>query len=292
MQGKIIKGIAGFYYVHAGESGIYECKAKGIFRNQKIKPLVGDNVRMTVLDEQDKEGNIEKILSRKNELIRPAVANVDQALVIFAAAKPRPNFNLLDRFLILMQYQDVPAVLCFNKQDIVTEQELQLLKDTYISAGYEVHFTSAKEQSGIDEIRRILKGKTTAVAGPSGVGKSSLINLLSPEASMETGDISRKIERGRHTTRHSELFALDEDSYICDTPGFSSIYLPDMEKEELGSYFPEFAEYEEDCRFQGCAHIHEPDCAVQKALAEGRISPIRYENYKLLYNELKEKRRY
>ncbi|MGI6001259.1 MAG: ribosome small subunit-dependent GTPase A [Candidatus Merdisoma sp.] len=292
MQGKIIKGIAGFYYVHAGESGIYECKAKGIFRNQKIKPLVGDNVRMTVLDEQDKEGNIEEILSRKNELIRPAVANVDQALVIFAAAKPRPNFNLLDRFLILMQYQDVPAVLCFNKQDIVTEQELQLLKDTYISAGYEVHFTSAKEQSGIDEIRRILKGKTTAVAGPSGVGKSSLINLLSPEASMETGDISRKIERGRHTTRHSELFALDEDSYICDTPGFSSIYLPDMEKEELGSYFPEFAEYEEDCRFQGCAHIHEPDCAVQKALAEGRISPIRYENYKLLYNELKEKRRY
>ena len=292
MQGKIIKGIAGFYYVHAGESGIYECKAKGIFRNQKIKPLVGDNVRMTVLDEQDKEGNIEEILSRKNELIRPAVANVDQALVIFAAAKPRPNVNLLDRFLILMQYQDVPAVLCFNKQDIVTEQELQLLKDTYISAGYEVHFTSAKEQSGIDEIRRILKGKTTAVAGPSGVGKSSLINLLSPEASMETGDISRKIERGRHTTRHSELFALDEDSYICDTPGFSSIYLPDMEKEELGSYFPEFAEYEEDCRFQGCAHIHEPDCAVQKALAEGRISPIRYENYKLLYNELKEKRRY
>lgn len=292
MQGKIIKGIAGFYYVHAGESGIYECKAKGIFRNQKIKPLVGDNVRMTVLDEQDKEGNIEEILSRKNELIRPAVANVDQALVIFAAAKPRPNFNLLDRFLILMQYQDVPAVLCFNKQDIVTEQELQLLKDTYISAGYEVHFTSAKEQSGIDEIRRILKGKTTAVAGPSGVGKSSLINLLSPEASMETGDISRKIERGRHTTRHSELFALDEDSYICDTPGFSSIYLPDMEKEELGRYFPEFAGYEGDCRFQGCAHIHEPDCAVQKALAEGRISPIRYENYKLLYNELKEKRRY
>ena len=292
MQGKIIKGIAGFYYVHAGESGIYECKAKGIFRNQKIKPLVGDNVRMTVLDEQDKEGNIEEILSRKNELIRPAVANVDQALVIFAAAKPRPNFNLLDRFLILMQYQDVPAVLCFNKQDIVTEQELQLLKDTYISAGYEVHFTSAKEQSGIDEIRRILKGKTTAVAGPSGVGKSSLINLLSPEASMETGDISRKIERGRHTTRHSELFALDEASYICDPPGFSSIYLPDMEKEELGRYFPEFAGYEGDCRFQGCAHIHEPDCAVQKALAEGRISPIRYENYKLLYNELKEKRRY
>ena len=145
----------------------------------------------------------------------------------------------------------------------------------------------------MEEIRSLLKGRTTTVAGPSGVGKSSLINLLSPEASMETGDISRKIERGRHTTRHSELFALDEDSYICDTPGFSSIYLPEsMEKEELGRYFPEFREYEESCRFQGCAHIHEPDCAVKEALAEGRISPVRYENYTLLYNELKDKRRY
>ena len=293
MQGKIIKGIAGFYYVHVGESGVYECKAKGSFRNQKVKPLVGDNVRMTVLDEKDKEGNIEEILPRKNELIRPAVANVDQALVIFAAAKPKPNFNLLDRFLILMQYQQVPAVVCFNKQDLAAEQELEVLKDTYISAGYEVRFTSAATREGVEEIRSLLKGRTTTVAGPSGVGKSSLINLLSPEASMETGDISRKIERGRHTTRHSELFALDEDSYICDTPGFSSIYLPEsMEKEELGRYFPEFRECEESCRFQGCAHIHEPDCAVKEALAEGRISPVRYENYTLLYNELKDKRRY
>ena len=292
MQGKIIKGIAGFYYVHAGESGVYECKAKGIFRNQKVKPLVGDDVEMTVLDEQDKEGNIEEILPRKNELIRPAVANIDQALVIFAAAKPKPNFNLLDRFLILMHYQQVPAVICFNKQDIVTEQELGDLRDTYISAGYEVRFTSALDQTGIGEIRALLKGKTTAVAGPSGVGKSSLINLLSPEAGMETGDISRKIERGRHTTRHSELFAIDGNSYICDTPGFSSIYLPDMEKEELGGCFPEFREYEDSCRFQGCAHIHEPGCAVKEALSEGRISPVRYENYKLLYEELKNRRRY
>ena len=219
--------------------------------------------------------------------------HLNQALVIFAAAKPKPNFNLLDRFLILMQYQQVPAVVCFNKQDLAAEQELEVLKDTYISAGYEVRFTSAATREGVEEIRSLLKGRTTTVAGPSGVGKSSLINLLSPEASMETGDISRKIERGRHTTRHSELFALDEDSYICDTPGFSSIYLPEsMEKEELGRYFPEFREYEESCRFQGCAHIHEPDCAVKEALAEGRISPVRYENYTLLYNELKDKRRY
>ncbi len=292
MQGKIVKGIAGFYYVHVAESGIYECKAKGAFRNQKVKPLVGDNVRLEVLDEGQKKGNIEEILPRKNELIRPAVANIDQALVIFAAAKPKPNFNLLDRFLILMQYQKVPAVVCFNKQDMVDAEELQLLKNTYESAGYPVLFTSAAKQEGITAIRELLKGKTTTVAGPSGVGKSSLINLLSPEAEMETGDISRKIERGKHTTRHSELFALDEDTFICDTPGFSSIYLPDMEKEELGIYFPEIAEYEPFCRFQGCAHIHEPGCGVKDALEEKKISPIRYENYKLLYEELKDKRRY
>ncbi len=292
MQGKIVKGIAGFYYVHAAESGIYECKAKGAFRNQKVKPLVGDNVRLEVLDEEQKKGNIEEILPRKNELIRPAVANIDQALVIFAAAKPKPNFNLLDRFLILMQYQKVPAVVCFNKQDMVDAEELQLLKNTYESAGYQVIFTSAAKEEGIQAVRDLLKGKTTTVAGPSGVGKSSLINLLSPEAEMETGDISRKIERGKHTTRHSELFALDENTFICDTPGFSSIYLPEMEKEELGIYFPEIAEYEPFCRFQGCAHIHEPGCGVKEALEEKKISPIRYENYKLLYEELKDKRRY
>ena len=292
MQGKIVKGIAGFYYVHVAESGIYECKAKGAFRNQKVKPLVGDNVRLEVLDEEQKKGNIEEILPRKNALIRPAVANIDQALVIFAAAKPKPNFNLLDRFLILMQYQKVPAVVCFNKQDMVDVEELQLLKNTYESAGYPVLFTSAAKEEGITAIRELLKGKTTTVAGPSGVGKSSLINLLSPEAEMETGDISRKIERGKHTTRHSELFALDENTFICDTPGFSSIYLPEMEKEELGIYFPEIAEYEPFCRFQGCAHIHEPGCGVKEALEEKKISPIRYENYKLLYEELKDKRRY
>lgn len=292
MQGKIVKGIAGFYYVHVAESGIYECKAKGIFRSQGMKPLVGDNVELTILDEAEKTGNIEKILPRKNELIRPAVANVDQALVIFAAAKPKPNFNLLDRFLISMSFQKVPVIICFNKQDMVSEEELRMLRDTYESAGYELHFISALQQRGVEELRQILQGKTTTVAGPSGVGKSSLINILQPEAEMETGAISEKIERGKHTTRHSELFALDEESYIFDTPGFSSVFLPDLEKEELKEYFPEFAEYEPYCRFQGCVHIHEPGCSVKEALEEKKISPIRYENYKLLYEELKNKRRY
>ncbi len=292
MQGKIIKGIAGFYYVYAAGAGLYECKAKGAFRNQKIKPLVGDDVCLEVLDEEEKKGSIAEILPRKNELIRPAVANIDQALVIFAAAKPSPNFNLLDRFLILMQYQKVPAVVCFNKQDLVDEEALQLLRATYESAGYPVLCISAEKEEGIAEIRSVLKGKTTTVAGPSGVGKSSLINRLAPEARMETGDISRKIERGKHTTRHSELFALSEDTFLFDTPGFSSIYLPEIEKEELGSYFPEFVKYEPYCKFQGCSHIPEPGCGVKEALEEKRISPIRYDNYKLLYEELKQKRRY
>ena len=292
MQGKIIKGIAGFYYVHTAESGIYECKAKGSFRNQKVKPLVGDNVHLMVLNEEEKTGNIEALLPRKNTLIRPAVANMDQALVIFAAAKPKPNFNLLDRFLILMQHQQVPVIICFNKQDLITREEQERLGAIYEKGGYGVHFTSAQEQTGIEELRALLQGRATVVAGPSGVGKSSLINLLQPEAAMETGDISRKIERGKHTTRHSELFALDKESYICDTPGFSSIYLPDLEKEELKDYFPEFADYEPYCRFQGCVHVNEPDCRVKEALAGNQISQVRYENYQCLYRELKDKRRY
>ena len=292
MQGKIVKGIAGFYYVHVVESGIYECKAKGIFRNKGVKPLVGDNVRLVSLDKEEMTGNIEEILPRKNELIRPAVANVDQALVIFAAASPQPNFNLLDRFLIQMQHQEVPVILCFNKQDLVTEEDLEAISAVYGGYGSELCFVSAQEETGLEKLRQLLKGRTTTVAGPSGAGKSSLINLLHPQAAMETGSISEKIQRGKHTTRHSELFALDEESFICDTPGFSSVYLPELEKEELKEYMPQFSEYASFCRFQGCVHIHEPDCKVKEALAQKKISQIRYENYKCLYEEIKDKRRY
>ena len=292
MQGKIIKGIAGFYYVNVVESGVYECKAKGVFRKEKIKPLVGDNVRIEILDEENKTGNIVEIFPRKNELIRPAVANIDQALVVFAVPKPTPHFNLLDRFLVMMERKEIPVVLCFNKKDIATSPEIAELEAIYEKCGYPIVFTSALEQENIEEIRRLLLKKTTAIAGPSGVGKSSLINLLQNQVQMETGTISRKIERGKHTTRHSELIAVDADSYIMDTPGFSSLYVNDFEKEELKYYFREFASYEGQCRFQGCDHVHEPGCAVKEALEEGKIHPVRYKNYLEMYTELKEKKRY
>ena len=292
MQGKIVKGIAGFYYVHVVEFGLYECKAKGVFRKEKIKPLVGDNVEIDILDETEKKGNIVEVLERKNELIRPAVANIDQSLVVFSVTKPKPHFNLLDRFLIMMESKRIPVILCFNKKDIAKEPEIHHLKEIYESCGYQMIFTSALEKENIEKVKQLLRGKTTAIAGPSGVGKSSLINIFQPDANMETGTISEKIERGKHTTRHSELICIEEDTYIMDTPGFSSLYTNDFEKEELKYYFTEFEPYEGKCKFQGCDHVHEPNCAVKAALEEGKIHHIRYENYLEMYNELKEKRRY
>ena len=292
MQGKIVKGIAGFYYVHVAGSGVYECKAKGVFRKENIKPLVGDDVEIEVLDEKDMEGSITKILPRKNDLIRPAVANIDQALVVFAVTQPDPHFNLLDRFLVMMERKEIPTVLCFNKTDIAEEPLITELEQIYRGCGYPVLFTSAREEENIGKLKDLLKGKTTAIAGPSGVGKSSLINLLQSEVKMETGSISRKIARGKHTTRHSELLVLGEDSYIMDTPGFSSLYVNDFEKEELKYCFPEFTPYEGRCRFNGCDHIHEPGCAVKAAVEDGKIHRVRYEDYTEMYRELKERKRY
>ena len=294
MTGKIIKGIAGFYYVHDGVSKVYECKAKGVFRNRKIKPLVGDNVEFDVLSEEQSLGNIVEILPRENSLIRPAVANIDQAMIVFAVADPEPNLNLLDRFLVTMEAQNVPVVICFNKIDLGKEGEAERLAGIYRDAGYDVHLSCALAGEGIEAIHDLLRGKTTALAGPSGVGKSSLVNRLQPNVQMETGSISRKIERGKHTTRHSELIPIDEDSYIMDTPGFSSLYTNDFGKEELKYYFPEFDQYQGGCRFQGCNHISEPGCLVKEALEEGKVHQVRYEDYCEMYRELeqKEKRRY
>lgn len=294
MQGKIIKGIAGFYYVEVAESGVYECKAKGVFRKDKVKPLVGDDVELEVLDEQEKTGNITAILPRRNALIRPAVANVDQAMVIFAMKNPRPNFSLLDRFLLMMERQGVKTIICLNKQDLADPEEAEEIRRVYRECGYQVVLTSLKEEAGMADVEELLRGKTTVVAGPSGVGKSSLTNRMQGEVLMETGEISRKLKRGKHTTRHSQLIPLGKDTFLCDTPGFTSLYVEEMDKEELRFYFPEFTHYEGKCRFQGCVHIHEPGCAVKDALEAGELSRRRYDNYVEFYEELKEKekRRY
>ena len=291
MKGKICKGIAGFYYVHDGHSRIYECKAKGIFRNQKIKPLPGDNVEFTVLSEAESEGSITAILPRKNQLIRPAVSNVDQALVVFALTSPEPNFNLLDRFLISMEQQNLPTVICFNKQDLDSGAKEQECRERYRGSGNTVVFASVQQEEGMEPIRELLRGRTSVLAGPSGVGKSSLMNHLQPEA-METGAISEKIQRGRHTTRHSELFYLEEDTFLMDTPGFTSLNVTGIEAGDLHGYFPEFLPYEANCRFLDCVHVGERDCGVKKALEEGKICQGRYENYLQIYQELKDKKKY
>lgn len=292
MQGKIIKGIGGFYYVHAEDGEIYECRAKGIFRKEKIKPLVGDDTEISIISTEERTGNVDKILKRRNTLIRPAAANVDQAMVVFAVSSPKPNLNLLDRFLISMKQQEIPVIICFNKTDLVDQEEEQRLAKIYQKSGCRTCFISVSHNKGIEEVQELLEGKTTIVAGPSGVGKSSLTNALQSEICVEVGEVSKKIDRGKHTTRHTELIVLRKNTYFMDTPGFSSLYLTGIEYEELREYFPEFTEYEPYCRFQGCMHLSEPDCAVKEALQEGKISSVRYENYMQMAQELKNVKKY
>ncbi len=288
MKGKIIKSIAGFYEVHTGED-IYRCRARGVFRALGVKPLVGDDVEIEITDTVSvpMEGNVVRLLPRRNELVRPNVANVDQALLIFAITHPAPSYNMLDRFLITMNQRNLPAILCFNKQDLATEQEIRELRETYESCGCRVLFVSVLAPETLGELRSILRGKTTVLTGPSGVGKSTLINTICPGARMQTGELSRKISRGKNTTRHVELLTGEQDTYLVDTPGFTSLYLMDLEAEDLRHYYPEFEEYEGKCRFDGCVHRKEPGCAVHMALEQGKISRIRYKNYCELYEELK-----
>ena len=237
------------------------------------------------------EGYVETIEKRRNQLIRPPVANVDQALVVFAVASPEPNLSLLDRFLIEMRRQDIPSVICFNKKDLADEEKTASLAGIYSRCGCRVLTVSVLTKEGLGTIRELMQGKTTVLAGPSGVGKSSLTNFLCPEAGMEIGALSARTERGKQTTRHAELFAVGEDTFFFDTPGFSSLELAGMKREEVKEFFPEFQEHEPYCRFQGCMHIREPDCGVKDAVEGGEISRARYESYLQLVQELSSAKR-
>lgn len=282
--GKIVKGVGGLYQVYVEDLGPVNCRAKGILRYNGTRPLVGDNVKLAIIG--GNEGNITEILPRRNSLIRPAVANVDQAMIVFAVRDPEPHLNLLDRFLLWMQTENVPVVICFNKTDKASEEELKRFERIYRGSGADVVFAKANDAGSMDGVYQALLNKTTVLAGPSGVGKSTIMNFANPEACAETGELSEKIMRGRNTTRHSTLMYVAKDTYLCDTPGFSSLFLPDIRPEELDRFYPEFNDYREQCRFPDCAHKKEPGCAVKDALKAGRIEPERYESYSVLYDEL------
>lgn len=292
MTGKIIKGIAGFYYVHVSDNLIYECKAKGVFRNRNEKPLVGDMVEFELIDEEAGTGNITAIRPRINRLVRPEVANVDQALVVFAAANPEPNLHLLDCFLVRMMYEDVPVIICFNKDDLVDDATMRKLENIYSKSGCEVMTINTLEDSSREKLMTVLRGKTTVLAGPSGVGKSSIMNMLYPQAQAQTGDISHKLGRGKHTTRHSEIFCIENNCYLMDTPGFSSLHPPLMGCNVLDDYFPEINEAAANCRFLSCVHKDEPGCSVKQGVHEGRIAKERYDSYLYMLEELKQQKKW
>jgi len=296
IQGKIIKGIAGFYYVKANET-IYECSARGVFRKQDLSLLIGDDVEIEIEHKQSLRGGyktarIQRILPRRNKMVRPPVANVDQAIIVFSINYPKPNLDLLDRLLILVHEQGIEASICINKIDIDDQDEYLTIKEIYNKIGYTVISTSATDGVGIDTLRNQLKDKTSFFAGNSGVGKSTLLNAIQPSLGLETGPLSEKIERGKHTTRHVELMPLKAGGYVLDTPGFSSVSIDHLEADELKDYVKEFQSYEGTCKFAGCSHVHEPNCSVKKAVDQGDIHPRRYEGYVAMYNQLKEIRRW
>ena len=287
MNGKIIKGIGGFYYIKT-DKGIIECKARGKFRYKDMKPMVGDNVIIKI---ENGKGVIEEILERSSSLKRPTVANVTLALVVFAIKNPDIQYDLLYKFLILCESNNIKAVVCINKIDLATESELENVKQKINGIGYEVLFINAKEWANSDIIREKLSGNTTVLCGPSGVGKSTIINTLIDREHMATGTVSEKIGRGKHTTRHSELIEV-ENGYIVDTPGFSTLDISFLDKDNLKMAFPDFEELNYGCKFRGCIHHKEPGCAVKEAVNEGRINKSRYEFYIRTLEQILSERKY
>ena len=292
IEGRIIKGIGGFYYIET-EKGLYECRAGGIFRKNKITPLVGDFVKISVVDEDNKKGVVEEIQERKTELVRPPIANVNKALIVFAVKNPTPHLSLLDRFIVLAERENLEIVIILTKIDLDDDNTFEKIKNIYEPCGYKVIGVSNLENKNIDKVKEELKDNTVVFAGPSGVGKSSLLNQIDSNFQLKTGDVSDKIKRGKHTTRHAELFELKFGGMVADTPGFSSLTLDDIEDIDLKDYFIEFEDYD-DCKFGSrCIHQNEPNCAVKEAVENGEIPKERYESYIQLLNEIRQgKRRY
>ena len=292
IEGRIIKGIGGFYYIET-EKGLYECRARGIFRKNKITPLVGDFVKISVVDEDNKKGVVEEIQERKTELVRPPIANVNKALIVFAVKNPTPHLSLLDRFIVLAERENLEIVIILTKIDLDDDNTFEKIKNIYEPCGYKVIGVSNLENKNIDKVKEELKDNTVVFAGPSGIGKSSLLNQIDSNFQLKTGDVSDKIKRGKHTTRHAELFELKFGGMVADTPGFSSLTLDDIEDIDLKDYFIEFEDYD-DCKFGSrCIHQNEPNCAVKEAVENGEIPKERYESYIQLLNEIRQgKRRY
>jgi len=275
MQGVIIKGVGGLYFVKV-EDKVIECKARGKFRYAGLSPVIGDKVEIMV-ETDDNKGVIEKIFPRDTELIRPVVANVTQAFVVFAFRKPDLNMDLLNKFLVLCKYNKLKIVLCLNKLDLVEEVDEELIKELK-SAGCDIVFLKAKEGEGLEELKTRIKNNISVFCGPSGVGKSTILNKLVGREAMKTGDISEKSQKGKHTTRHSELIEYQE-GFLLDTPGFSSLSLDFIEKEELQYCFPEFEKHRGECRFSNCVHYKEPNCSVKEAVEANEIYADRYKFY-------------
>ena len=285
MTGTIMKGIGGFYYVKCGET-VYSCRARGRFRKDGQTPMVGDKVKIEITDDEIKEGYVIEIAPRKNWFVRPPVANIDMLLVTFAVREPDPALELIDKLTVSALFQRVDCAVCINKMELNRDKAADLAKE-YALAGFPVVVCSAKTGEGVDNLKSLLKGKVTALAGSSGVGKSSLLNAMGENFSLKTGTVSDKIKRGKHTTRHTELFPLSFGGFVFDTPGFGSFEVEKMKAQDLSDLFPEISKNAGQCRFPGCRHITEPNCSVKEALEKGEIGQNRYKSYCALYESLK-----
>ena len=288
IEGTIVKGIGGFYYVETAE-GLYQCRARGIFRKEGMTPYVGDRVEIEPQD--DEEAVITRIFPRRNQFIRPPVANVDCLIITAALRKPEINLYIIDKFLVMAEYQHTDIGICLNKIDLAEPDEINAFRKIYEDI-YPVICVSGKTGEGLDELQKFLNGRKCAFAGPSGVGKSTLLNHLQATVMVETGEISEKSQRGKHTTRHVELFQLADGSMIFDTPGFTSFEVLEAEEQELAFLYPEMAPFIGQCKYHNCRHISEPDCEVRSAVIRGTIHMSRYDSYCKQIKEIQEMRKY